>query len=1079
MATRPHFEQKIANESSKQVFESRWQEFLTKLKDIENEVLRRTKAKYSLENRLPQQSELQVLSEECLELTEIWYGKGQGNLSCFLSFFYRICEIAEITFYDYQKLTKNSKQSNDNFITLLDTGLKVTMTQSYQKNILDPYLNAGGLLKGGRSAIDNLDLPASRSRKEGMALIRHQYLKQYLLKFNKRAAKKPLKINGKVLKELEDWGQVHPDTQQLVANIANRDMKKLNHPNLTSATFEKFAQFLQNKPGEYFTDEKLQSEMAQQDPRLQDPRKFHLLIHTLGIWSGQLIQFNRNVIMNRSPIRYFSTKPWVRNFPLEDFTEQGRKIIRGPYVIEHSRIRVNQGPYQPMHCMSMASSSTKDLISPNYNFGFILDPKASNVENYSFDIEKCFQDAFALNPKSNKTNLPGECFFTVGQNTITGSSIKNTQHLQLSMGTLKDFPIYSNLKTKAEYYAAIKAEIDIISIYDPFIENEYFIKNSISKERIPEPFYLKITTMDLSFEPLIRFLNKLKTFLFEKYKGRENVDFHFQIVPEGNMGKFVIIFGPLARLKIETLEKKDAKETNYVNPDVGLSHRAFKSMEHVHLAHASGVWGPDPKQIEDVKVFSEQVLNNGKQELFKLWYFTAKLGAKKEVQEFIQQYFSKGFLLKETEKEALRTIESLSVRTLPRLPKEDRLRKFRKIQTEVNKRIQRHLLPIKFSYWDTKKTDEEIYQEFIKLNTARQKMWYTKLGVDTFESHADFKISQTVLVNNRYRKWHLLPFSYNRTDKSYNSSTVILNGLCFLALEAPQQSNVQTFYNLLHNQEVNTIVRLTRAFEEKTKKVESKTGVEAEQTVVIREDKCFDYWTGNIVSRADREQLRVPLESERNTKERVVDPGYELNYIATEDWIDNHSGSAKLLFDLIKSARKVSNGSSLIAVHCHSGVARTGTFILGYVIVDEIIRQLASGVKIDDLKINVGELLMQGSLQRFHFVGQVTQFRTVHQMIDLFVAELRESLQQDRSAMKRLKAEAGRFHNRLTIEAKEEHDKQDAIVANSSNNSNSSSNKGLLHSFTDYMSNNRLAFGIAASVGAVGVAATYLFKKNR
>ena len=123
-----------------------------------------------------------------------------------------------------------------------------------------------------------------------------------------------------------------------------------------------------------------------------------------------------------------------------------------------------------------------------------------------------------------------------------------------------------------------------------------------------------------------------------------------------------------------------------------------------------------------------------------------------------------------------------------------------------------------------RKSEAEIIDEFNRINLWReQKVWYKDPNVQDLEAHPDFAISQPVLVNNRFRKPHLVSFSFNNTDYSYNSSTISLNGLQFLALEAPSKESVKAFRNLLHNQHVRTVVCLTPAFEGNS-------------------EKCYPYW---------------------------------------------------------------------------------------------------------------------------------------------------------------------------------------------------------------------------------------------
>jgi len=314
-----------------------------------------------------------------------------------------------------------------------------------------------------------------------------------------------------------------------------------------------------------------------------------------------------------------------------------------------------------------------------------------------------------------------------------------------------------------------------------------------------------------------------------------------------------------------------------------------------------------------------------------------------------------------------KAINGLSPRTFPRLSKETRQRRLGRLEKALNLRKEKYLKGMGFPAWSLDKVEDAIIGEFAKLNLLRQQIWYKNLENQTLESHPDFDISQAHLENSCYRKPHLIAFDYNKTDKTYNSNTVLLGGLTFFALEAPSKETVTAFRNLMHNHEVKTVVRLT-----------------AEREGLV--DKCYNYWSGHLS--LDGRKLKIPLDTERSSD---IDLPYEVDYIATDTWDDNSGGSAKELLELIFSAREYYDSSAPIAVHCHSGVARTGTFIVGFALVRDIDRQLTQGVPLDKLEINVAKFFMEGSLQRFYHVGQPQQYVTVHRMLALYVKGLLEN----------------------------------------------------------------------------------------
>lgn len=315
-------------------------------------------------------------------------------------------------------------------------------------------------------------------------------------------------------------------------------------------------------------------------------------------------------------------------------------------------------------------------------------------------------------------------------------------------------------------------------------------------------------------------------------------------------------------------------------------------------------------------------------------------------------------------------INSLSsadpTRTFPSLPKAYRMTHFQECEASFKKRAEKFMKDKKYKLWSMNIKEEEILAEYDKLNAWREALWYADPTANTLESQEDFMISQELLINHRYRKPNLIAFAYNNTDASYNASTVVLNDLKFLALEAPSKASSESFLNLMHNFQVTHLVRLTPATE---------GGGE----------KSYPYWVRHVETDAATHEvfLNISLESEEN------DPlPYKLRYIGLDTWKDNHSGSAEELLSVIMQSRKEHTPSSLVAVHCHSGVSRTGTFIAGFLLLNEIDQQIAKGVQPADIKVSIEKTVAQLSLQRFYMVGKPAQYLTLYRLIDLYVQGL-------------------------------------------------------------------------------------------
>jgi|GEM_PF-1731300 len=308
-------------------------------------------------------------------------------------------------------------------------------------------------------------------------------------------------------------------------------------------------------------------------------------------------------------------------------------------------------------------------------------------------------------------------------------------------------------------------------------------------------------------------------------------------------------------------------------------------------------------------------------------------------------------------------------RTFPRLPESYCEQRFQQCESVFKKLSKKFLDKKDYKMWSFDRPKEEILEEFNQLDCWREEVWYKNRDADTLESQKDFIVSQELLINHHYRKPHLIAFQYNNADASYNCSLCSINGLKFLALEAPSKTSVKNFFNLLHNFQVTHLVRLTPATEN-------------------GDEKCYPYWEGKAISSASTQDdiLNIPLESEEENPKP-----YKLHYVWTDAWKDHQSGSAQELLDLILRTRSGYGPSSIIAVHCHSGVARTGTFIAGFLLLDEIDRQIAKGIKPQDLKISIEKVVKQLSLQRFYMVGKPMQYLTVYRLVDLYVQGLEKS----------------------------------------------------------------------------------------
>lgn len=312
---------------------------------------------------------------------------------------------------------------------------------------------------------------------------------------------------------------------------------------------------------------------------------------------------------------------------------------------------------------------------------------------------------------------------------------------------------------------------------------------------------------------------------------------------------------------------------------------------------------------------------------------------------------------------------ALSPSTFPCLPKTYREAHFQKAEAGFKARAELSLPEESVHLWTFNRPTKDILKEFDALIKWRRKLWFKDPSSPTPESQDGFMIAQPLLFNHRYRNPSIIAFEYNHTDDSYNSSSINLNGLRFLAFESPSEDSVEALFHLLYNFQITHLVRLTAAAED---------GIE----------KSYPYWKGHedIDPVSERTYLHVPLKS-WGSKQAV----YTIPYTWTDRWKDNHAISPERLFALILKARKDYGPSSLIGVHCHSGSGRTGVFIAGFALLHEVDRQIAKGKKLDTLDISIEEVAKKLDLQRFTMIQVPQQYLLLYRLVDFYVKNLKSN----------------------------------------------------------------------------------------
>lgn len=197
-------------------------------------------------------------------------------------------------------------------------------------------------------------------------------------------------------------------------------------------------------------------------------------------------------------------------------------------------------------------------------------------------------------------------------------------------------------------------------------------------------------------------------------------------------------------------------------------------------------------------------------------------------------------------------------------------------------------------------------------------------------------------------------FAYNLASTDYSASIIHLAGKHFLGMESPNEHTLATFFSLMEEYQVSHIVRLTPAYE-----VRKARGV------------TYPYWEGrtDIHPQSGLPTLKIG--------------GSEINYIATDCW-ENHEGlEPERLLALVRTV--MLDNPEMVAVHCHGGIGRTGTFIAACALITEIDRQLANGVAPNEIKVSIDKVIWELSLQRALLVPHFSQYLTLHQLVNHYL----------------------------------------------------------------------------------------------
>lgn len=465
---------------------AQWSLFLQEIEAAYSEAKRRAAAGYDLAERMPPQTEINRLAAKCLALTSEIYGANKSNLAAIYQFLIKTSIAAGLTFYDPLPNIKSA----DGYVTCIPADEQKLKSTKYMDTVRAPFINEGGKIYRGRSAIDNTITPNIFLTTEGRRLIARQGMMKVVINLLK-----PIKRLN-----IENWGQLPQTGKEFIWNEIKSSIPEQNTPD----EYVEFVEYVQKNPGGYFN---------------QDINT-HVNMLFSGCAQGHIKPLPRATVNNMTVHRYIETK-FTRITPLLTVKDGQIIEVRPAGITERAYLRPNEGHYlREYHGMSLTGGAYENLLNHKE---IPVDPDAFVRTNLHPDFEWLTAETNIFNTKTSNYEFP----VMVGRNSCTGSSIKQTAHNQLVCASLNDIP----------HYAAINnpnALLELCSIID-------LVQVGDKKDA----FFIKILTKNLREKSLIEFVQNMILDM-QLHFGEKSIDFQIQIIPDGE--QFAIIFIPFAML---------------------------------------------------------------------------------------------------------------------------------------------------------------------------------------------------------------------------------------------------------------------------------------------------------------------------------------------------------------------------------------------------------------------------------------------------------------------------------------------------------------------------------------------------
>lgn len=194
-----------------------------------------------------------------------------------------------------------------------------------------------------------------------------------------------------------------------------------------------------------------------------------------------------------------------------------------------------------------------------------------------------------------------------------------------------------------------------------------------------------------------------------------------------------------------------------------------------------------------------------------------------------------------------------------------------------------------------------------------------------------------------------MAFKYNMALPNYSASVMDIDGIKFLAIEAPSSENKKAFLKIFQSYDVGCFVRLN---------------VPDEYT----NDNYYCYW---------------------DHKTQFMLTGRGQIPLVNLNWPHRRGVNIEQLGDSVRSVYSFmeANSSKFIAVSCRAGAGRTCTFISAYALFAKIHSQRNTNVKKVDINVNIDDVFWQVSIQRPFAVTHADQYLSLCRFVDKLVQD--------------------------------------------------------------------------------------------